>query len=118
MQIILNVLSPYDMSLTTQLLNIKIGKFRMGRNVLYEHLRLLDILEYRGKVNYPKNEFFKLGIFLQVPVLKENNKIYFKTCVTKKGIQWLKQTQVEKIIQAEIKYWEKYYPKYLYILKE
>ena len=108
----------YDMSETAKILNIKIGRYLMGKNILYEHLRLLNILEYRGKNNYPKEEFFQAGFFKQVFVIIKNQKPYPKTYVTCKGIQWLKQTQLRKIIEAEIQYWKDHYPKYLYLLKE
>ena len=96
-------------------LNITIGKFTIGRNNLYAHLRDFEILQDSPK-NIPESHFFSLGYFY----LKEyeiNCRKFYRLVVTSKGIEWLKNEIVEKIKSAEIQYWTNYYPDHIHLLK-
>ena len=105
----------YNMSEAAQELNITIGKFTIGRNILFEHLRYLQILQDYPNRNVPHNQFINLGYF-QVLYVKSKNRFNSITCVTPLGIKWINEEKRVLIIQNEIKYWEEYYPKDLYLL--
>ena len=95
-------------------LNIQIGTFVMKRNILFEHLRDLKILQDTPNKNVPYIEFINHGFF-EVVIVKKHNKFYQRTQVTSVGLNWFQNSIRSKIIKAEKKHWEKYYSKYLYL---
>lgn len=107
----------YSMTEAALHLNIRLGRYTIGRNVLMEHLRELKVLQTEGSKNKPFKEFYHHRFFDVITVTK-NNRHWDKTVVTEKGIKWLQVYYVATIKQKEYEYWEKYYPDDLAMLAE
>lgn len=105
----------FDMKEAVYKLNLTIGRFTIGRNILFEHLRLLNILQDGDHKNIPYGEYLDKGYFVVTPV-RNNGGLYLKVFVTDSGLQWLQTVIKDVIIAAEKKYWLEYYPKYVYLL--
>lgn len=87
----------YSMSEAAQELNITIGKFTIGRNILFEHLRYLQILQDYPNRNIPYTQFINLGYFQVLYAESKNNSI---TCVTPLCIEWINNQKRALIIQS------------------
>ena len=75
----------YDMKQVANELKIMLRNFKIGPNMLFDHLRFLKILQNNPK-NEPYPHYFKLGLFKSVTCYR-NNREFQKTLVTEKGVR-------------------------------
>ncbi|NCI45040.1 phage antirepressor KilAC domain-containing protein [Sediminibacterium soli] len=99
----------YSMTELAVHLNITLGRYTIGRNVLMEHLRELKVLQTEEAKNKPFKEFYQHQFFDVITVTK-NNRHWNKTVVTEKGIKWLQSKYVGTIKEREYQYWKDWYP--------
>lgn len=107
-----------DIKYAANILDLKFLNWPMGKNILFEHLRKLQILQDGKDRNKPYPHYYSMKYFETI-IVEKNNKTFRKTVITEKGLNWLKNVQRPIIELNEREYWKEKYPKdYTKLLEE
>ncbi|HPH37632.1 MAG TPA: phage antirepressor KilAC domain-containing protein [Sediminibacterium sp.] len=99
-----------DMKYAAYFLNLRILNWPMGKNIIFEHLRMLQVLQDGKNKNKPYPHYYQFGFF-EIISIKKNNKTFNKTVITEKGLNWLIREKRSIIMTNEIEYWKENYRK-------
>ncbi|MBN9298613.1 MAG: phage antirepressor KilAC domain-containing protein [Filimonas sp.] len=107
----------YTISQALKMINLKIGQYLMGRNIFFEYLRELKVLQKGKNHNKPCEDLLKLGWF-KIEWVTIKRKSYPRVMISKRGINWIKKTKLPIIKELEYKHWQEFYPNDLHLLNE
>jgi hypothetical protein len=106
----LNEEQTYSFKNLTEIFNIEMLDWSMGKNVLLEHLRFLKILQEGAMQNIPYKCFVDRGFFNPKSCIKQDEPHPILD-ITEKGLNWLINEKKAIIELNEREYWKEKYPK-------